>query len=428
MSKINWPMHTRVWRNRDVRKLLRLYSAGHPCAEIARILGRSDRAVRHKLLKLGYSSARVLEPLDMLMDEERLPDEWTTEEYDQVRTVAKQQLDRSEENKARREIMAETQDDILVSRFMDEFRRTVLAMPPVINIPPVETPASGTDVCVVLFGDLHCGQVVDPREIEGFSTRWGAYNPATMVARIHFYELQIIRILKRHPASKLVLIFLGDMVHGRLGHSLEDDLTLPIATQSDLALHCLYQFVARLAARVALIEMLGVGGNHGRWVGQKKMPSDRRWSQLDTLLFDALGLLCETTLTNFRYDSRLAARRIVDVGNFRMQIAHGDQVRGGAFSSSGMLKEVQHSMLRSVQVGDRPPDLYLIGDKHISTTLPMGHASFLINGSFVGGDSFSMNFPPSPPSQTLFFVSETLGRSETHVIPLERARLKNDLP
>ncbi len=427
-------MHTRVWSNRDVRKLLCLYSAGHPCAEIASILGRSDRAVRHKLLKLGYSSARVLEPRDGLAPLDpggvsaEVADEWTGEEYDLVRSIAARQLERAEENKVRREIIAESQDEILATRFLEEFRRTVLAMPPTINIPQARPAKTGEDVCVVLFGDLHCGQVVDPREIEGYSTRWGSYDPAVMVARIHLYESHILRILETHPAKHMVLVMLGDMVHGRLGHSLEDDLTLPIATQSDLAMNCLYQFVARIASRVPSIEVHGVAGNHGRWPGQRKMPTDRRWSQLDTMLYDAVGLLAEKTLPNCRYDSRLSARRVLNIGDFRIQVAHGDQIRGGTFATSGMGKEVQHTLLRSVQTGQRPPALYVIGDKHISTSIPMGHASFLINGSFVGGDTFALNFAPSPPSQTLFFVSETLGRSETHIIPMQDAQLGDELP
>lgn len=426
MKKHPWPMHTRVWSNRSVRQLLLLYSSGHPCGVIAAKLGRSEAAVRHKLFNLGYSSARILEAESSLLSPLQAPDElreeWTPEEASLVQSCAREQLENREERIVRREIVAETQEEILATRFLEEFRRTVLALPPVINVPASQPAPQGGDVCVVLFGDLHCGQVVDPREIEGYPTRWGAYNPSIMVARIHEYEIQIARILRMHPAKKLVLVFLGDMVHGRLGHSLEDDLTLPIALQTELALHCLHQFVVRTAARVPHIEMHGVAGNHGRWPGQRKMPSDRRWSQLDTMLYDALGLLCEQTVGNFSYDSRLSARRVLDVANFRIQIAHGDQIRGGAFSSSGMAREVHNTLLRSIQTGHRPPDCYVIGDKHVTAALPMGHANFLVNGSFVGSDTFSLQFPPSPPSQTLFYISETLGRSETHLIPLQHAR------
>lgn len=415
-----------------MKKLLLLYSSGHPCGVIALKLGRSEQAVRHKLRKLGYSSARILEADEVLVslqnDDDALRDEWTTAEESMVKSLVQEQLEKREESAARRELVAETQEDILANRFLEEFRRTVLAMPPVINIAPTQPAAQGQDVCVVLFGDLHCGQVVDPREIEGYPTKWGAYNPAVMVARIHEYEIQIARILQMHPAKKLVLVFLGDMVHGRLGHSLEDDLTLPIALQTELALHCLHQFIVRIASRVTTIEMLGVAGNHGRWPGQRKMPSDRRWSQLDTMLYDSLGLLCQHTISNFAYDSRLSARRVLDIGRFRIQVTHGDQIRGGNLASSGMNKEVQHTLLRSIQTGHRPPDLYVMGDKHISSSLPMGHASFVVNGSFVGTDTFSLNFPPSPPSQTLLFISETLGRSETHVIPLQQAHLGEALP
>jgi hypothetical protein len=220
MRNHQWPMHTRVWSTREVKKMLLLYSAGYPCGTIASKLGRSEQAVRHKLRKLGYSSARILETAEGFVpfenDDSPLRDEWTHEEQAIVKTLPQEQLERREESSVRLELVAETQEEILANRFLEEFRRTVLAMPPVINIPPTQPAIQGEDVSVVLFGDLHCGQVVDPREIEGYPTKWGAYIPAVMVARIHEYETHIARILQIHPSKKLVLVFLGDMVHGRL--------------------------------------------------------------------------------------------------------------------------------------------------------------------------------------------------------------------
>jgi hypothetical protein len=51
-----------------------------------------------------------------------------------------------------------------------------------------------------------------------------------------------------------------------------------------------------------------------------------------------------------------------------------------------------------------------------------------VNGSFVGPDNFGLNFVAAPPSQTLFFLHPQLGKTETHEIRLDFARLSLPLP
>ena len=82
--------------------------------------------------------------------------------------------------------------------------------------------------------------------------------------------------------------------------------------------------------------------------------------------------------------------------------------------------------MRSVQLGEAPPDILILGDKHISAQIPVGSAQCIYNGSFVGVDSYGMGFPPSRPSQTMLYLHRE--RQETHVILLDDLPPDLDIP
>lgn len=421
-------MKTQLWTKAEISRLLSMLEAGHPASEMASLLQRTEASVRHKLLSLGYSSRRLVADNDLANES---PDDTEQERLVNPQVMAQQaqvELERMEMRRENRALLNDCKTDLLEDRIVAEFRSRLLDYPLRVVVPPLPVVSkAGTvtdDVAVVVISDCHIGQVVDRRETEADL----AYNPAVFLARLHHLEIEVARIINQHPVREVVVLFAGDIVHGQLGHSLEDNLTLPIATQSDLALHAFVPFLTRLSRLVERVQVHGVGGNHGRWPGTRKMPTERRWSQLDTIFYQSLQAVCQVNLANVHFEERFSARRLIDIGKFRMLLLHGDQLRGGTYSSSGIQREMQRWLQRTVQTGQRPPNLIVLGDKHVSANLPVGLGEALINGSFVGEDVFSQNFAPSPPSQTLFFVNPDFGKTETHVIPLKSARVGEALP
>ncbi len=426
-------MNTRFWSPEEIDKALRLYESGYPWGEIAAIVGRTELSVRLKFLSLGYSTRKLcpktavpnrptLEALRPAPNVEELDDEDYYEER------ARKELEVGAHRRGERQKVEEAKKAILEDRIVEEFRRHFCAAPPLAAI-PAPPPAPSKDraplTAVLVVSDAHIGQVVDPLELEGI----GNYNPAISLARVRHLEIEAARILRERPVEKLLLLFGGDILHGHLGHTLEDDLTVPIVLQMDFALNIFYPFVYGLSRVVPHLEIHGVAGNHGRWPGMRKMPTDRRWSNLDTILYRALAAICcHSNLGNVTFDERISSRRQIDAGKFRLELLHGDEVRGGAFCTTGMNREVANATLRNVQAGRKTADYFVIGDKHFSASVPFGSGAFIVNGSFVGADGFGMNFLPSPPSQTLFFLHPRLGKTETHEIRLSQAELPEPLP
>jgi len=426
-------MNSRRWSAEETARALALYRSGYASTAIAEMLGRTEASVRLKLLGMGYSSKQLLpaeadqdtSPLETLS----LPSPKIAEaEPDSLEDIARRELEAREWRQAERAKIDEAKREILEDRIVAEFHNHLCSggMPDLKISPPPVRPRNGTSpTAVLVLSDLHVGQTIDSREIENL----GNYSPAVTVSRLHLMELEVARILKDRPIEKLLLLLAGDIVHGHLGHSMEDDLTIPIALQVDLALHLLFQFICRLSTLVPLVEIHGVAGNHGRWPGMRKMPTDRRWSNLDTIVYSSLSALCQAAdLKNVATDERFSARRTIRVGNFTIELLHGDQIRGGGYCVSGMTREVTNATLRNLQAGRSAVDYFVVGDKHFSASLPIGSGAFIVNGSFVGVDPFGMNFIPSPPSQTLFFLDPLVGKTETHELRLQNARWPGSLP
>jgi hypothetical protein len=419
-------MKAMPWTKDEIRIALSLYEQGLPCAEIARAVVRSETALRLKLLNLGYSSRRVIveepdEPSILTqLDPCPEPDVVSNQEREYLER-ARREIELGERRRSDRERVNEAKQMLLEDRIVEEFSRQLGDLPrnwlPVLP-PPSAPPTKNSHTAVLVISDVHCGQVVPAAELDGF----GDYNPAIMIDRARHLELETLRILHGRPVEKLLLLFAGDIVHGNLGHSLEDDLTVPIAAQVDLAIHTFFSLLRGVASAVPAVEVYGVAGNHGRWPGMRKMPTDRRWSNLDTVFLNALAALGQHAgLDHVSFDDSIAARRVIEVGHHRLQLMHGDQVRGGAFCSTGMTREVNNATMRHVQAGRKPIDYFVMGDKHQPTSLPFGTGAFVVNGSFVGADNFGLNFLSAPPSQTLFFLHPTRGKTETHEIRLDLA-------
>lgn len=297
-------MNARLWTGEEIQRVLALYRDGYRCAEIASMLSRTELAVRLKLLSMGLSSRRILavatdpDSPEMLVPKE----EETLAEETAARLRAERELELREQRAEDRKLVEKAKTEILEERIAADFRQHLCNLPRLERMgPPRTAPSSAEPLMtpVLVISDVHAGQTVDSREVEGL----GYYNPAITLARLFLLQNEVCRILSGRCIDKLVVLFGGDILHGHLGHSLEDDLTIPIAQQADFALHIFFHFVTALAQVVPEIEIHGVAGNHGRWPGMRKMPSDRRWSNLDTVFYHALSALCEHGgLENVRVD------------------------------------------------------------------------------------------------------------------------------
>lgn len=408
-------MKLRIWTSEEFERALALHSGGWTAAEVAKVLGRTESAVRLKLISRGFSSKKL--------DEAVVVDPAPQLEASEAERIVEQRERRQDEKREQRAAIERVLEERLVEVVQTTLRDCITAAP--IAPPPlsIDRQLDEPTSAVLLLGDLHVGKVCRPEESEGHAF----YNPAVALARLHELEVEVARLLAAGPPiEELVVIFLGDILEGVLDHHAEKEDTLLLSQQFALAISVLGQLLLRLPAPSIIV--YGVVGNHGRWPNQKRMPTVGRESNFDRLVYTALeSIVTASDASHIQFDLRESSRQLIEVRQSLIQIAHGDQLRGGEYCLTGFKREAYNSALRLGPQG-RMPDLFIVGDKHVSVQIPVGNAAFLINGSLVGEDLYGQRFAPTKPSQTLFWVGETRGKFLQADIDLTDATISASLP
>lgn len=285
---------------------------------------------------------------------------------------------------------------------------------------------------VLMFSDTHVGLDVKPTQTLGF----GCYNFPLFLARLKFLESAVLSILRDHTTTQvpeLVIPIMGDMLDGNLNHSAEAGQVNTLFSQFYAAGHAIAQFLRNLAANVPKVRCYTVVGNHTRWGTQKKMPTNNRYSNLDSFLYAFLAALTEN-VTNIEWNLSQQPFSIFEVQGFRFHASHGDHLRGG----DKALGIPNHSVGRQISTttqlfnkhGVAAPHYYLTGHLHRGISLPHAAGEFLINGGFPGLDTYALMeaFNPIDPIQRFFLVHPKYGRTAEYPISLKFASPDGERP
>jgi len=285
---------------------------------------------------------------------------------------------------------------------------------------------------VLMLTDTHVGAEVKPDQTLGF----GGYNFETFLRRLKFLEHGVESIITDHVSTsvpELVLCLGGDMLDGALNHAAEVGQVTTLFQQYYGCGHALAQFIRNIARLVPSIRVYTAVGNHTRWGTQKKMPTKNRYSNLDMFLYAYLQALT-ADLTNVKWNLDQQPFALFDVQGHRFHLSHGDHLRGGD-KALGIPNHAVGRMVSSTtqlfgKFEQAAPHYYLVAHLHRSIVLPHARGSVIVNGGFPGLDGFGLmsGFTPADPTQTLFFVHPTYGKTATFDIQLRFAPNQGPLP
>lgn len=289
-------------------------------------------------------------------------------------------------------------------------------------------PSSGSPQTAVLqFSDTHIGKVVTLEQTLGF----GQYNFPIFLARLKYLEESILSIIQNHmtvPIDELVVAMLGDMLDGKLIHSIEAGQRNTVFTQFYMGGHAIAQFFRVLAAHVPKVRIKTVVGNHPRWDSQKKMPTENRFSNLDMFLYALIEALTRD-ITNIEWDLNQQPFALFDVKGFVFHAAHGDHLRGGdkalGIPNHAIGREVSTKTQLFAKHERQAPHFYLSGHLHRGITIPHALGEVMINGGFPGLDNYALegNFNPVDPIQRFFFVHPKYGKTAEYWLNLKFAEV-----
>lgn len=429
-------MKNSFWTAKELDSCIALYKAGWTYATIGQSLGRTAKAVKRKLAKTPISgpiAARGSLPCSKVVVDPETPKQPATVEDDRQRTgnAYWQREYKSLEKKYESVLKERAAIDQLVDK------ATELAPIAYSAAPSIQRPnrkgggSSRPQSAVLLLSDTHIGQVIEPNQTLGF----GRYDFPTFLARLKYLEESVTSILKDHVTTELeelVVCLGGDFLHGALNHSAEAAQKNTLFAQFYAGSHALAQFLRNVTPLAPKVRIYCTVGNHTRWGTQHKMPTENRYSNLDSFLYAHIKALTrEIPTLEWHLDTQPFT--LFEVQSFLFHLSHGDQLRGGD-KALGIPNHAVGRMLSSTsqmfgKAGARSPHYYLLGHLHRSIVLPHSKGSVIVNGGFPGLDGYGLasGFSAVDPSQVFFLVHPRYGKTATYDILLNNA-VENEIP
>jgi hypothetical protein len=301
------------------------------------------------------------------------------------------------------------QKDELTARYV---RSKIMGLAETTPTPPVwlvenKASKSSPGVPTLFCSDLHWGEVVDPRQINGVNE----YNLNVAHTRMSTLVTRAIDLLNNHVVNPkypgLVLALGGDMVSGSIHEELEQTNDVPLLPSVLDLLDVMTWGISTLADAFGRIHIPAVAGNHGR-LHHKVRAKDFAHTNLDWLLYCLLE-------KNFAKDKRVTFQ-IPDgpdaqyrIYSHRYLLSHGNQFRGGdgLIGALGPIIRGDHkkrSRNNQIAMGY---DTMLLGHFHQLIQLER----VIVNGSLKGYDEYAWanNFAFERPRQALFITHPVHG-------------------
>jgi len=194
---------------------------------------------------------------------------------------------------------------------------------PTKNKKPVDTPITA----VMRISDGHMGEVVEPKEIEGFNV----FNPEICRARQVNYAKDFCDWVdvKRYGyhCHDVVVIVTGDLISGDIHHELQVTNAFPVPVQIVRAAEVLAEQLAVLSQnfRTVTVEFI-VADNHSRKT-LRPQASQEGWNS-ENYLVGKMAEAYTEKLPNIIFNIYPMHEKVVTVAQMQYLIAHGHGVLG----------------------------------------------------------------------------------------------------
>lgn len=218
---------------------------------------------------------------------------------------------------------------------------------------------------LISLNDIHYGANID--------NYWNVYNPYIAEKRMTEYLVEIVRIKNLHNSTNCYVCANGDLISGKIHHTLEISNCLNIVKQVKGVSELISVFLSKLCGIFQNVYFSVVAGNHSRMGKKEDSPKDER-------LDDLIPWYVEARMSKFRnfeilsndIDSTL---NLIDIRGKNYVNVHGNY-------------DKFPSILKLVSMLDK--EIYAIhfGHLHHNATDYNQKYKLLMSGSFQGIDDF----------------------------------------
>ena len=282
-----------------------------------------------------------------------------------------------------------------------------VALPPAVDF---RRKAQITEHVVLHLSDCHADQVVRPEEVGGLEE----YNFPIACARAERYVDTVIEWCHDTLAPKfhfpcLTVLCYGDLTSGEIHRAVERSYYRQMF-RNCLAIGQLHALMYRdLAAHFEQVNVLCLSGNHGRRSLKKDYggPTDN-W---DTLVAEVARLHCKS-LPNVHFTIPDAWSASVLINGVGFSVSHGDEVRSNlGLPFYGMVRRQKGLIALGAAAGGQRCRYFVTGHHHTASSLSDVDGELLVNGAWLGTDSFAYNSLAAykEPTQLLHGVNQKHG-------------------
>jgi len=391
-----------VWSKKDLEYLFQAKMEGLPYSVIARELDRTVEAVKSKYLKTDWGKSGVVDSVTS-----------------RIKGSKKVLFEQKTANTLERKLETyKLRADIIA----DRVEKSIKAVPKVKHktwSPPGRRRQrhKNEDVGLIL-SDLHIGHHHSFEETGGLSE----YSIDTFIKRLKNLEKATTDIFELHSTlykiPTLHIFCLGDIVDGmnNAGAWSPVYIETPIFDQIMIAMEHISASIAFWLSMFKEIKFYGIRGNHGRVAPSGAEKDYNNW---DVLFYKMLELkFANNSRIKFVVPKTWWLMEEIRGHNFLM--VHGDDVR----SSGSAIKGLETFEQKMTGIIKKIPDYTLMGHFHNCAEFSTNSGRLICNGSFVGGDVYSLKtiHRASKSEQKIFGIHDIRGITWTYNIDLESER------
>ncbi len=337
---------------------------------------------------------------------------------EQVRRDSELQRLRDDLRRTRRLYKFATKDTAHTEAIEQAIREIVPAHEPVPTPKPVKLNGEmETETAVLLYGDIHIGEVIDEEETGGIAV----YDTEIAHRRMIYTIETAVKMTKEHLKGgyhipNIHVFGLGDFVSGIIHKELEVTNEQGIVEQVMVAAEYLAESLLLLCQHFEQVTFTGVVGNHGRVEMNRyfKMKAKNNYDRMVYLIVEVM-LRDQPNLT---MDIPESFWTVVKVEDTRFLIMHGDNIKSWmGFPFYGLNRG--YMKLRTLMEGYKAGfDTMIVGHFHTPNIFSVQRDEVIVNGSTKGGDEYALGqlSAATDPVQILFGVSKKYGRTWTFYI------------
>lgn len=304
------------------------------------------------------------------------------------------------------------QDKVLEENIIENIIKYIKAYPcqPCTYKGSKKAEGKSVEEMVFMLSDTHIGETVSFEETQGLCV----YNMDIFEKRFNFIIDTIISIVNKlrhgYTIDKLNVHALGDMVSGIIHQELVETAEGTIIEWLLDGADIVAKGMLKLAQNFKEISFTGVVGNHGRM--DKKPTFKRKYVNWDYLFYEILRMKCAKQ-SNISFNIPKSFFTVDKILGWDFLLLHGDNINSWQGIPFYGIKRAAANLSEVLSSHDRKFDYIELGHFHSTGLLDRVVGEILINGSFKGGDEYSIGkmFTMSQPKQTIFGVHKKQGKT-----------------